>query len=171
MILVIRLVWNLDRKLLTLEGNRSNCKYGIRPDKKDSGLNCFILSIKLDSALTDTLDSLAHRRNVFALSLFYRYYLGISSDEIKSTIPPKASFERNTQFFKIQQSLNWTLTKQTHSLIRLSLWLLETETRFLCAFSRLHITFQDPHHQIPDPIHEIWNPFFFSQYKGPPRTT
>ena len=27
-----------------------------------------------DSALTDSLDSLAHRRNVSALSLYYRYY-------------------------------------------------------------------------------------------------
>ena len=53
-------------------------------------------------ALTDTLDSLAHRRSLSALSLFYRYYYGFCSDKIKSIIPPKASFERNTRFSKIK---------------------------------------------------------------------
>ena len=43
-----------------------------------------------DSALTDSLDSLAHRRNVSAPSLYYRYYHGRCSDELKSVIPPKA---------------------------------------------------------------------------------
>ena len=55
-----------------------------------------------DPALTDTLDSLAHHRSVSALSLFYRYYHGFCSDEIKSIIPPKASSARNTRFFNIQ---------------------------------------------------------------------
>ena len=41
-----------------------------------------------DSALTDSLDSPAHRRNVSALSLHYRYYHGRCSDELKSVIPP-----------------------------------------------------------------------------------
>ena len=44
----------------------------------------------------------AHRRSVSALSLFHRYYHGYCSDEIKSIIPPKASFARNTRFSKIQ---------------------------------------------------------------------
>ena len=51
---------------------------------------------------TDTLDSLAHRRSVSTLSLFYTYYHGFCSDEIKSIIPPKASFVRNTRFSQIQ---------------------------------------------------------------------
>ena len=55
-----------------------------------------------DPAITDTLDFLAHRRSVSALSLFYRYYYGFCSDEIKSIILPKASFSRNTRFSKIQ---------------------------------------------------------------------
>ena len=55
-----------------------------------------------DSALTDTLDFLAHRRSVSALSLFYRFYHGFCSDEIKSIIPQKASFARNMRFSKIQ---------------------------------------------------------------------
>ena len=52
-----------------------------------------------DPTLTDTLDSLAHRRSVSALSLFYRCFC---SDEIKSILPPKASFARNTRFSKSQ---------------------------------------------------------------------
>ena len=55
-----------------------------------------------DPALTDTLDSLAHRRSVSALFLFHRYYRGFCSDKIKSINPPKASFARNTRFSKIQ---------------------------------------------------------------------
>ena len=55
-----------------------------------------------DPALTDTLDSLAHGRSVSALSLFYRYYHGFCFDEIKSIIPRKVSFARNTRFSKIQ---------------------------------------------------------------------
>ena len=50
------------------------------------------------STLTDSFDSLAHRRNVSALSLLYRYYHVKSSDELKSVIPPKACFERSTRF-------------------------------------------------------------------------
>ena len=42
-----------------------------------------------DSALTDCLDSLAYRRNVSALSFFYRDYpQGRCSDDLKSVIPP-----------------------------------------------------------------------------------
>ena len=48
-----------------------------------------------DSALTD---SLGHRRNVSALSLYKRYYHGRCSDEFKSVIPPKACFVRSTRF-------------------------------------------------------------------------
>ena len=43
-----------------------------------------------DSALTDSLDSLAHRRNVSAFSLYYRYNQGGCSDESKSIIPPQS---------------------------------------------------------------------------------
>ena len=54
-----------------------------------------------DSALTD---SLAHRRNVSALSLYYRYYHGRCYDELKSVIPPKACFARSTRFADSQHS-------------------------------------------------------------------
>ena len=74
-----------------------------------------------DPTLADTLDSLAHRRSGYALSLFYRYYHVICSDEIKSIIPPKASFARNTRFSKIQQpyalKLDTNRTKRIRQLV------------------------------------------------------
>ena len=44
----------------------------------------------------NSLDSGAHRRPISALSLYYRYYHGVCSEELKSIIPPKALFTRNT---------------------------------------------------------------------------
>ena len=64
-----------------------------------------------DSALTDSLDSLAHRRNISALSLYYRYYHGGCSDELKSVIPPKACFARSRRFANSQHSLVVKLEK------------------------------------------------------------
>ena len=64
-----------------------------------------------DSLLTDSLDSLAYRRNVSALSLYYRYYHGRSSDELKSVIPPKACLARSTRFADSQHSLAVKLEK------------------------------------------------------------
>ena len=64
-----------------------------------------------DSALTNSLDSLAHRRNVSALSLYYRYYHGRRSDELKSVIPPKACFARSTRFADSQRSFAVKLEK------------------------------------------------------------
>ena len=63
------------------------------------------------SALTDSLDSLAQRRNVSALSLYYRYYHGRCSDELKSIIPPKACFARSTCFADSQHSFPVKLEK------------------------------------------------------------
>ena len=57
-----------------------------------------------DSALIDSHDLLAHRRNVSALSLFYRYYHGRCSDELKSLIPPKECFARSTRFATLFRS-------------------------------------------------------------------
>ena len=64
-----------------------------------------------DSSLTDSLDSLAHRRNVSALSLYYRYYHDRCSDELKSVIPLKACFARSTRFTDSQQSFVVKLEK------------------------------------------------------------
>ena len=82
------------------------------------------LAIRLigDPALTDTLDSLGYRRSGFALSLFYRYYHGFCSDEIKSIIPPWLHLQiRDFLRFNTPTRLNWILIEQTHSPIRLSL--------------------------------------------------
>ena len=64
-----------------------------------------------DSALTDSLDSLAHRRDVSALSFYYRYYHGSCSDELKSIIPPKSCFARSTRFADSQHSFAVKLEK------------------------------------------------------------
>ena len=50
-------------------------------------------AIKLigDPALSNTLDFLAYRRTVSALCLYYRYYHGISSDELRLIISPISS--------------------------------------------------------------------------------
>ena len=87
-------------QLLTLHKtqNRPCLEYGTHLCRGASKLSLASLdtiqkrAIRLidDSALTDSLDALAHRRNVSALSLYYRYYHGGCSDELKSVIPPKA---------------------------------------------------------------------------------
>ena len=51
-----------------------------------------------DVTLNASLDWLAHRRFNSALSLFYRYYHDICSDEFKSIILPKACFAPSTRF-------------------------------------------------------------------------
>lgn len=50
-----------------------------------------------DPALTQKLPSLAHRRAVGDLSLFYRYYHGLCSDELSSIVPPPAVPNRSTR--------------------------------------------------------------------------
>ena len=57
------------------------------------------------------LDSLAHRRTISALSLYYRYYHGVCSVELKSIIPPKAVFTRNTRFSNAQHPFAVKLNK------------------------------------------------------------
>ena len=74
-------------------------------------------AIKLigDPALTNSLDSLAHRRTVSALSLYYRYYHGVCSVELKSIIPPNALFTRNTRFSNAQHPFAVKLDKSRTS--------------------------------------------------------
>ena len=50
-----------------------------------------------DSALTDRLPLLAHRRAVGDLSLFYRYFHGLCSNELNSIIPPVIVPSRHTR--------------------------------------------------------------------------
>ena len=89
---------------------------------------------------------------VSVFSLFYRYYHGICSDEIKSIIPPKVSFARNTRFSKIQHP--YALKKNA--------------LLFSCPFSQLHITFIRRYLQLRS---NPCNLFLFSRYKSPRRTT
>ena len=48
--------------------------------------------------LCSNLQSLSHRRDVASLSLFYKYFHGCCSDELKSLIPALKSFKRVTRF-------------------------------------------------------------------------
>lgn len=69
-----------------------------------------------DPALTDKLPSLAHRRAVGDLSLFYRYFHDLCSDELNSIIPPVIRPSRQTRGASRLQSLAVSLTtlRTTH---------------------------------------------------------
>ena len=71
--------------------------------------------INADPALTNSLDSLAHRRSIFALSLYCRYYHGVCSVKPKSIIPPNALFTRNTRFSNSQHPFAVKLDKNRTS--------------------------------------------------------
>ena len=70
-------------------------------------------AIKLigDPALTNSLNSLAHRRIISALFLYYKYYHGVCSDELKSIIHSKALFIRNKRFSKAQNHFSVKMNK------------------------------------------------------------
>ena len=48
--------------------------------------------------LSSNLQSLSHRRNVASLSLFYKYFHGSCSNELKSLTPILKSFNRVTRY-------------------------------------------------------------------------
>ena len=50
-----------------------------------------------DGAITESIDSLEHRRNVTCLSLFYRFFYNQCSSEVASCIPSLKNFNRNTR--------------------------------------------------------------------------
>ena len=70
-------------------------------------------TIKLigDSALINSLDSLAHRRTISALSLYYIYIMV----SVQSIIPPKALFTRNTRFSNAQHPFAVKLNKNRNN--------------------------------------------------------
>ena len=74
-------------------------------------------AIKLigDPPLTNSLDSLAYRRTISALSLYYRYYYSVCSVQLKSIIPPKALFTRNMRFLNSQHPFAVKLDKNRTS--------------------------------------------------------
>ena len=79
-------------------------------------------AIKLigDPTLTNSLDSLAHRRTISALFLFYRYYHSVCSVELKSIIVPKTVFTRNTRFSISQRPFAVKLDKNRTSVFAIS---------------------------------------------------
>ena len=68
-----------------------------------------------DPALTNSHDSLAHRKTISVLCLYYRYYHGVCSVELKSIMPPKALFTRNTRFSISQNPFAFKLDKNRTS--------------------------------------------------------
>lgn len=50
-----------------------------------------------DESISNGIDSLQHRRNVGAITLFYRYYYGRCSVEISNLMPPPSSNRRATR--------------------------------------------------------------------------
>lgn len=50
-----------------------------------------------EAALTDSLQSLGHRRRVSCLALFYKYYFGQCSAEIANIVPKPILYVRNTR--------------------------------------------------------------------------
>jgi len=66
--------------------------------------------------MSHLLIPLGHRKNISALSLFYRYFVGSDcSQEIKSILPELKTFQRNTRQAALNHpyfiSLNTSLTK------------------------------------------------------------
>ena len=62
---------------------------------------CWISYIqkRICPSLADSLEPLAHRRNVASLSLFYRYYFGRCSSKLAQLVPLPYSLERSTCYF------------------------------------------------------------------------
>ena len=71
-----------------------------------------------DPTLTNSLNSLAHRRTISALSLYCGYYHGVCSVELKSIIPPKATFIRNTRFSNAQHPFAVKLNTKSNQRLR-----------------------------------------------------
>ena len=129
-----------------------------------------------DPALTNSLDSLAHRRTISALSLYYIYYHGVCSVELKSIIPPKTLFTRNTRFSNSQHLLAFKLDKNRTSAFANSFipmtsrdWNSLRATVFPATynFSCLRPTSTDTFNSYP--AHKIPLFFFFSRWRGQSR--
>ena len=62
-------------------------------------------------SLADSLEPLAHRRNVASLSLFYRYYFGRCSPELAQLVPLPFSRGRSTRYSDRLHSFSVTIPK------------------------------------------------------------
>jgi hypothetical protein len=83
-----------------------------------------------DPLLTQRLPSLAHRRAVGDLSLFYRYFYGFCSDELSSIVPPLAFPTEKLVVPRvcIPIQFNWTGPELPISFVLLSLEFLDCGT-------------------------------------------
>jgi hypothetical protein len=68
-----------------------------------------------EPTLTDSLQSLHHRRCVSALALFYRYYFGKCSEELASSVPLPLTFTRNTRAHAVCNPFRVTIPRNRTS--------------------------------------------------------
>ena len=118
------------------------------------------IKLKGDPALTNSLDSMAYRRTISALSLYYWYYHGVCSVELKSIIPSLLE-TRGFRTLSTPSLSNWIKIEPVLSPSLLSLWPPGTGTHpqppsspRLITFSCLRPTSTDtfnsyPAHKIP----------------------
>ncbi|XP_065365413.1 uncharacterized protein LOC135958439 [Calliphora vicina] len=69
-----------------------------------------------DNRVSNSIYSLEHRRNVDCVSLFYRYYNGMCSEEIRELVPDTRSFTRNTRSSARAHPFvfDWSVDSTTH---------------------------------------------------------
>ena len=64
-------------------------------------------------SLAASLETLAHRRNVASLSLFYRYCFGRCSSELAQLVPLRFSRERSTRYSDRLHDFSFTILDVT----------------------------------------------------------
>ena len=69
-----------------------------------------------DPSLSNSLSSLDHRRNVGTLCVFYKYYYGRSSDELRELMPQRKGHGRFTRLVEVSHN---KLIDQLVCLVRL----------------------------------------------------
>ena len=69
-----------------------------------------------DSRVSNSIDSLEHRRSVGCVTLFYRYFNGFCSDEIRDLVPETRTFSRNTRASSRAHPfvVDWPVNRTTH---------------------------------------------------------
>lgn len=71
------------------------CEYAVSCRCTLSGqVQIKVIQLVDDPSLTSTLQSLAHRRAVASLSLFYHYYFDVCFSELASAVPVPVTFSR-----------------------------------------------------------------------------
>ena len=128
-----------------------------------------------DPALTNSLDSMSHRRTISALSLYYRYMVSVQSSWNQlSPLKPSLQETRGFQTLSTPPLSNWIKIEPALTPTLLSLWPPETGTHSLPPSSPRLITFSCLRPVSTDtfnfyPAHKIPLFFFFSRWRGQPR--